>query len=318
LVDPRYLASAKMPAVDLDQLLARITREIEPQIGSGAVADYIPALAQVDADQFGIAVALPDGSVHGAGDWTKPFSLQSISKLFTLALALAENGGSSIWTRVGREPSGNAFNSLVQLEYENGIPRNPFINAGALVVTDHLAGVVGDAAGAVLDFLRTEAGNPMIDCDDEVAASEAAHADRNLSLAHFLASYGNIRGDVRQVVDQYVRQCAIAISCRDLALAGLFLARHGTRRDGSRMLSPGHTKRINAVMLTCGTYDAAGEFAYRVGLPGKSGVGGGILAVVPGRCSVAVWGPGLDRRGNSVAGVAALDRFTTLTDWSVF
>lgn len=306
-----------MPGVDLDRLLAQITREIEPQIGSGAVADYIPALAQVDPAQFGIAVALRDGSVHGAGDWTKPFSLQSISKLFTLALALAENE-ESIWSRVGREPSGTAFNSLVQLEYENGIPRNPFINAGALVVTDHLAGVVGDAADAVLDFLRAEAANPAIDCDVEVAASEAAHADRNLALAHFLASYDNIRGDVRQVVDQYVRQCAIAISCRDLALAGLFLASHGTRRDGSRMLSPGHTKRINAVLLTCGTYDAAGEFAYRVGLPGKSGVGGGILAVVPGRCSVAVWGPGLDRRGNSVAGVAALDRFTTLTGWSVF
>jgi len=306
-----------MAAVDMDQLLTQVVQEIGPQIGSGVVADYIPALAQVDPAQFGIAVALPDGSVHGAGDWTEAFSLQSISKLFTLALALAEND-ESIWPRVGREPSGNAFNSLVQLEYENGIPRNPFINAGALVVTDHLAGVVGDAAQSVLDFLRTEADNPDIRCDEKVAASEAAHADRNLALAHFLASYDNIRGDVRAVVDQYVRQCAIAISCRDLALAGLFLARHGLRRDGSRMLSPGQTKRINAVMLTCGTYDAAGEFAYRVGLPGKSGVGGGILAVVPGRCSVAVWGPGLDRRGNSVAGVAALDRFTALTDWSVF
>lgn len=301
----------------MDQLLARITDDVEPQIGSGRVADYIPALATVDPRQFGIAVALPDGSCHGAGDWMKPFSLQSISKIFTLALALAEND-ESIWTRVGREPSGNAFNSLVQLEYENGIPRNPFINAGALVVTDHLTGVVDDAADAVLELLRTESGNPSIRYDREVAESEASHADRTFALAHFLASYDNIRGDVRQVVDEYVRQCAIAINCRDLALAGLFLARHGLRRDGSRMLSPGQTKRINAVMLTCGTYDAAGEFAYRVGLPGKSGVGGGILAVVPGRCSIAVWGPGLDRRGNSVAGVAALDRFTTLTDWSVF
>lgn len=301
----------------MDQLIARVVRAVEPQIGTGSVADYIPALAAVDPRQFGMAVALPDGSCHGAGDWTKPFSLQSISKLFTLALALSEND-EDIWWRVGREPSGNAFNSLVQLEYENGIPRNPFINAGALVVTDHLAGVVGDAAEAVLEFLRTESGNPDIHCDQEVAASEATHGDRNLALTHFLASYGNIRGDVHTIVDQYVRQCSIAINCRDLALAGLFLARHGLLRDGSRLLSPGRTKRINAVMLTCGTYDAAGEFAYRVGIPGKSGVGGGILAVVPGRCSVAVWGPGLDRRGNSVAGVAALDRFTELTDWSVF
>ncbi|WP_188836897.1 glutaminase [Flexivirga endophytica] len=303
--------------MDMEQLLAQITREIEPQIGTGSVADYIPALAAVDPGQFGIAVALPNGECYGAGDWTKPFSLQSISKLFTLALSLSEND-EDIWWRVGREPSGNAFNSLVQLEYENGIPRNPFINAGALVVTDHLAGVVGDATEAVLDFLRTEAANPDIRCDEEVAASEEAHGDRNLALTHFLASYGNIHGDVRDIVRQYVRHCSIAINCRDLALAGLFLARHGIRRDGSRMLSHSHTKRINAVMLTCGTYDAAGEFAYRVGIPSKSGVGGGILAVVPERCSVAVWGPGLDRRGNSVAGVAALDRFTALTDWSVF
>ncbi|HWC24300.1 MAG TPA: glutaminase [Flexivirga sp.] len=306
-----------MAAVDMDQLLEQIAREIEPQIGAGSVADYIPALAAVDPTQFGIAVALPNGECFGTGDWTKPFSLQSISKLFTLALAL-EGDDESIWWRVGREPSGNAFNSLVQLEYENGIPRNPFINAGALVVTDHLAGACGDASEAVLDLLRTESANPDIHCDEEVAESEAAHGDRNLALTHFLASYGNIHGDVRRIADQYVRQCAIAINCRDLALAGLFLARHGIRRDGTRMLSPSNTKRINAVLLTCGMYDAAGEFAYRVGLPGKSGVGGGILAVVPGRCSVAVWGPGLDRRGNSVAGVAALDRFTALTDWSVF
>ncbi|MFC6705072.1 glutaminase [Flexivirga alba] len=306
-----------MAAVDMDQLLAQIVAEIEPQIGTGSVADYIPALAAVDPAQFGIAVALPNGECYGAGDWTKPFSLQSISKLFTLALALSGDD-ESIWWRVGREPSGNAFNSLVQLEYENGVPRNPFINAGALVVTDHLAGVFGDATKAVLDFLRTESGNAEIDCDEEVAASEEAHGDRNLAMAHFLASYGNIHGDVRSIADQYVRQCAIAINCRDLALAGLFLARHGLRRDDTRMLSPSNTKRINAVLLTCGMYDAAGEFAYRVGLPGKSGVGGGILAVVPGRCTIAVWGPGLDRRGNSVAGVAALDRFTELTGWSVF
>lgn len=306
-----------MAAVDMDQLLAQVTREIEPQIGTGTVADYIPALGAVDPNQFGIAVALPDGTCHGSGQWTEPFSLQSISKIFTLALALAQND-EDIWWRVGREPSGTAFNSLVQLEYENGIPRNPFINAGALVVTDQLAGVVGDATEAVLDFLRAESGNPDIRCDEVVAASEEDHGDRILALTHFLASYGNIHGDVRDIVRQYVRHCSIAINCRDLALSGLFLARHGLLRDGSRMLEHNHTKRINAVMLTCGTYDAAGEFAYRVGIPGKSGVGGGILAIVPGRCSIAVWGPGLDRRGNSVSGVAALDRFTALTDWSVF
>jgi glutaminase len=219
---------------------------------------------------------------------------------------------------VGREPSGNPFNSLVQLEYENGIPRNPFINAGALVVTDRLHSRTGDAAGELLTFLREESGNPALDFDDEVAASEAAHGDRNAALAHFMAAYGNIDNDIPALLDQYFRQCSIRASCADLALATTFLARHGIRADDTRLLTLSQAKQINAIMLTCGTYDAAGDFAYRVGLPGKSGVGGGIIAVVPGRCTLCVWSPGLDERGNSVAGVAALDRFTTLTGLSVF
>jgi glutaminase len=262
-----------------------------------------------------MAVAEVDGALHGVGDWERPFSVQSMSKVFTLALVLSRGDG--VWARVGREPSGDPFNSLVQLEHEDGIPRNPFINAGALVVTDELARH-GDAVDALLAFLREESGRPDIDVDPEVAASEAGHADRNRALAYFMASYGNMRHPVPSVLDQYVRQCSIAMSCADVARSALFLARHGIRNDGSRLLELSAAKRINAVMLTCGTYDAAGEFAYRVGLPGKSGVGGGILAIVPGRCAVCVWSPGLDARGNSVAGVSALDRFTTLTGWSIF
>lgn len=298
-------------------MLGQIVDEVAPLRGSGAVADYIPALARVDPGRFGIAVADLEGRVRGAGDWQVPFSGQSISKVFTLALVLA-GSDEALWTRVGREPSGNAFNSLVQLEHERGIPRNPFINAGALTVTDELISQVGDASGELLAFLRAESGNPDLRIDEEVAASEAAHADRNLALTHFMAAYGNVRNPVPTVLDQYVRQCSIELSCEDLALAGRFLAAHGVRRDGSELLTRRQAKRINAIMLTCGTYDAAGDFAYRVGIPGKSGVGGGILAIVPGRCAVAVWSPGLDARGNSVAGVAALDHFTTLTGWSIF
>jgi glutaminase len=301
--------------VDLAALLDRITDDIAPEVCRGAVADYIPALAQVEPRRFGMAVAEVDGSVHGAGDWRHPFSIQSMSKVFTLALTLAHGDG--VWARVGREPSGDPFNSLVQLEHEDGIPRNPFINAGALVVTDELAHY-GDAADTLLAFLREESGRADIDVDAAVAASEAGHADRNRALAYFMASYGNMRHPVPAVLDQYVRQCSIAMSCHDIARSAVFLARHGVRNDGTRLLGLSAAKRINAVMLTCGTYDAAGEFAYRVGLPGKSGVGGGILAIVPGRCAVCVWSPGLDARGNSVAGVAALDRFTTLTGWSIF
>ncbi|MEU6259909.1 glutaminase [Streptomyces sp. NPDC047043] len=298
-------------------VLERIAEEIEHTPGRGRPADYIPALAACDPRRFGMAVAEPDGTVYGVGDWRQPFSTQSITKVFTLALDLAREGD-ELWEHVGREPSGNPFNSLVQLEYENGIPRNPFINAGALVVTDRLQTRSGDAAGELLTFLRTESGNPTLDFDKDVAASEAGHGDRNAALAHFMASYGNIENPVPALLDQYFRQCSITASCADLALATGFLARHGIRADGSRLLTRSQAKQVNAVMLTCGTYDAAGEFAYRVGLPGKSGVGGGIIAVVPGRCTLCVWSPGLDERGNSVAGVAALDRFTTLTGVSVF
>lgn len=264
-----------------------------------------------------MAVAELDGTVYGVGDWREPFSTQSITKVFTLALDLAREGD-ELWEHVGREPSGNPFNSLIQLEYENGIPRNPFINAGALVVTDRLQTRTGDAAGELLAFLRAESGNAALDFDKDVAASETANGDRNAALAHFMASYGNIDNPVPALLDQYFRQCSVQASCADLALATSFLARHGIRADGSRLLTQSQAKQINAVMLTCGTYDAAGDFAYRVGLPGKSGVGGGIIAVVPGRCTLCVWSPGLDERGNSVAGVAALDRFTTLTGLSVF
>ncbi|MGW1074327.1 glutaminase [Streptomyces sp. NPDC002537] len=303
--------------MDYQAVLEEVAAFARPLVGRGQVADYIPALAGVDTEQFGMAVADVDGGVYGVGDWQRPFSVQSISKAFSLALVLAEGGG-QIWERVGTEPSGNPFNSLVQLEYENGIPRNPFINAGALVVTDRLQTLTGDASTTMLEFLRAESGNPDVAFDPSVAASETEHGDRNAALAHFMASYGNLDNPVPTVLEHYFWQCSIEMSCRDLALASGFLARHGLRADGTRLLPRREAKQVNAVMLTCGTYDAAGDFAYRVGLPGKSGVGGGIVAVIPGRCTLCVWSPGLDTRGNSVAGVAALDHFTTLTGWSVF
>jgi glutaminase len=303
--------------VDYDVLLRQAMVAAERVSGQGAPADYIPALACADPGAFGMALATVDGEVHGVGEWRTPFSVQSVSKLFVLALALA-HGGESLWRRVGREPSGNPFNSLIQLETEQGIPRNPFINAGALVATDALLSLTGDAAGAVVDFLRAEAGDPGIAVDAEVQASEAAHGHRNAALAHFMASFGNLHNPVDAVLEHYFAHCSVAAECRDLALAGTVLARHGVRADGSRLLSRSDAKRINAVLLTCGTYDAAGEFAYRVGLPGKSGVGGGILAVVPGRGAVCAWSPGLDAVGNSVGAMAALEDFTERSDWSVF
>ncbi|UKA58165.1 glutaminase [Arthrobacter sp. FW306-2-2C-D06B] len=303
--------------MDLQNLLDDIVGTVQPLLGQGAPANYIPSLAAVDTKQFGISVATANGDVFASGDADVPFSIQSISKVYALALVLAGDGD-RIWKRVFREPSGNPFNSLVQLEHEDGIPRNPFINAGALVVTDRLLSIAGNSPSPVRELLRQESGNNSIDADPVVAASEAANSHRNASLAHFLASYGNLENPVDSVLEAYIAQCALEMSCTDLALASRFLANNGLRGNGTALLSPSQTKRINAVMLTCGTYDAAGEFAYRVGLPGKSGVGGGIVAVVPNKCTICVWSPGLGRSGNSLAGVAALDEFTTRTGWSIF
>jgi glutaminase len=306
-----------MRAMDVAALLHEITDEARPAAARGRVATYIPALAGVDPSRFGIAYASIEGEVVGSGDFEVPFSIQSIAKAFALAVVL-EKDGDALFRRVGREPSGNPFNSLVQLEYEMGIPRNPFINAGALVVVDRLLTISGDTPHVVRDLLRCESGNASIDVDDVVARSEQEHSHRNTALAHFIASYGNLDNPVERVIARYVQHCALAASCADLARAGLFLARHGRRADGTEFLSASVAKRINAVLLTCGTYDAAGEFAYRVGLPAKSGVGGGILAIIPGRGCICAWGPALDKTGNSAAAVEALDRFTTRTGWSVF
>ncbi len=243
--------------------------------------------------------------------------MQSITKVFTLALVSAQDGH-TLWKRVSREPSGNPFNSLLHLDQERGVPRNPFINAGALVVTDRLTTITGDACGALRELVRGEAGRADIDGDPAIAESERANGHRTAALAHLLASYDNLENDVDAIIEQYFEQCSLSMTCRELASASLFLARDGVLTDGSRLLTRSQNKRINAVMLTCGTYDSAGEFAYRVGLPAKSGVGGGILAVIPGRGTICVWSPALGRTGSSAAGLAALDAFTTYSDWSIF
>jgi glutaminase len=227
--------------------------------------------------------------------------------------------GDQLWRRVGREPSGNAFNSLVQLELENGIPRNPFINAGALVLADVVLASSTQAHADLLSEIRRRADNPILHDDPEVAISEQAHGFRNAALANFIRSFGNLQHAIDDVLDFYFFQCSIAMSCADLARGFLFLANAGRCPwTGEAVLSADQAKRINALMLTCGTYDAAGDFAYQVGMPAKSGVGGGIVGVIPNRLAVAVWSPALDAKGNSLAGSAALERFTAKTGLSIF
>jgi len=302
---------------DLDTLLRTIAADVQPLLGEGGVAEYIPALARVPRAQFGIAVATVGGECVGAGECDTRFSIQSLSKLFALTLAL-QREGDALWRRVAREPSGTPFNSLVLLERERGIPRNPFVNAGALVVTDVLCSRYLQPGRAVLEFVHRLLGETGVAIDTEVAQSERAHSDRNAAIAHFMRGFDNLHGDVAEVLDAYCAQCAIAMSCRELARAALFLAADGRQPRVGEVLAPLAARRINALMLTCGAYDAAGDFAFRIGLPTKTGVGGGVLAIVPGKLCVCAWAPGLDANGNSIAAAAAIERFAAATGSSIF
>lgn len=305
---------------NLEEVVRDIADAMRARPDRGDVASYIPELARVDPNQFAIAIADVDGTIVSAGDASVPFSVQSITKVFTLTIALGKVGD-QLWSRVGREPSGSSFNSIVQLEHEHGIPRNPFINAGAIAVTDTV--VSGhqprEALGEILRFVQSVADDADITIDAAVAESEQRTGFRNRALANYMKSFGVLDNPVEFTLGVYFHHCAIAMTCEQLAKAGRFLANDGQMPGtGCAVISKEAARRINAIMLTCGHYDGSGEFAYRVGLPGKSGVGGGILAIVPGRASIAVWSPGLDAAGNSHLGRIALEDLTKRTGWSIF
>lgn len=307
-------------APKLDDVVKEIADEMAQRSDRGQVASYIPELERVDAKSFGMVVIDADGNVAAAGDADTPFSIQSISKVFTLTLALGKIGD-RLWQRVGREPSGSAFNSIVQLEFERGIPRNPFINAGAIAVTDAILSghQPREALGEILRFMQFLAQDSSISIDEAVAASEQRTGFRNAALANYMKSFGVLENAVDFTLGVYFHHCAIAMSCRQLAMAGRFLAHNGRNPStGFSVVQPERARRINAVMMTCGHYDGSGEFAYRVGLPGKSGVGGGIIAIAPGKASIAVWSPGLDANGNSHLGRVALEYLTKRMGWSIF
>ncbi|MCA9473108.1 MAG: glutaminase [Nitrospirales bacterium] len=284
----------------------------------GQVASYIQELQKVDPRKFGIHLTTIDDQNYWLGDAHEKFSIQSIAKVLSLTLAF-ELEDDQLWHRVGVEPSGTAFNSLVQLEYEKGIPRNPFINAGALVVCDILVSRLRHPKQELLEFTRKVSGNPSIDYCSRVAQSEKATGFRNAALLNFMKSYGNIQNDIEEVLDFYCHLCSIEMSCQELAQGFLFLAANGVNPlTNHRVVSGSKTKRINAIMQLCGFYDEAGEFSFRVGLPGKSGVGGGIIAIYPGHYTIAVWSPKLNDKGNSYKGMRVLEFFTTRTKSSIF
>ncbi|WP_408873550.1 glutaminase [Gluconobacter roseus] len=305
----------------LASIIVSIAEEMRTVSERGAVANYIPPLARVDLDRFGMAVVGMDGATHTVGDAEVPFSVQSVSKVFSLSMAL-NTMGEELWGRVRQEPSGSAFNSIVQLENEHGIPRNPFINAGAIVIADILVSRYGreNAQTRLLEFLRPLVSDPAsIDIDTDVARQERATGFRNMALANYMRTFGNIRNVVEDTLDFYFHQCALAMSCHQLAQVGTYLMTGGRNPlTGERVMSERNAQTILALMMMCGHYDGSGAFAIRVGLPGKSGVGGGILAVAPGVASIAVWSPGLNAKGNSLLGTRALERLVQHTGWSVF
>ncbi|RZS91952.1 glutaminase [Aquimarina brevivitae] len=304
--------------MDYHLILQTIKNEIQSLASTGTVATYIPELAKVPPNKFGMHINCMSNGTHSFGDSDERFSIQSISKVFSLTLAMTLMGD-ELFDRVDVEPSGDPFNSLFQLEHEEGIPRNPFINAGALVISDILISKLKHPKKEFLAFVRKLAKDKSITIDQNVFDSELEHIYRNAALINLMKSFGNIENDIEEVLDLYVYQCAIAMSCAELSKAFEIYANSGSFFNSEeQLITSRKTKRINAIMQTCGFYDEAGEFSFRVGLPGKSGVGGGIVAVHPGQYTVAVWSPPLNPRGNSELGMYALERLTTLTGLSIF
>lgn len=283
----------------------------------GVVASYIPELAKIDVGHFGLYLRLSDGAEYGVGDFGVPFSIQSVSKVLALAKALSMPN-TDIWKRVGVEPSGNPFNQLSLLELENGIPRNPLINSGAIVIADVLLSHLDDPKTDFLNFVKTLTGDQDVRYNEQVAQSEKDTGFRNYAAANLLKSFGNLRNSVEDVMDFYFHQCSIEMSCRQLAKAFHLFSNQGKCLFEKAHITDSQAKRVNAIMLTCGFYDEAGEFAFEVGLPGKSGVGGGIIALLPNEYVIATWSPGLNEKGNSLLGMRALEQFTSRTKQSVF
>ena len=306
-----------MARMNYQEILEKIYSEILPYSQEGKQADYIPALAKVDPDHFGMCLCTVDGSEFSVRDANIRFSIQSISKVFGIALALSIKG-EDVWKQVGKEPSGTAFNSLFQLELEKGIPRNPFINSGAMVVADILLDELENPEEDFIGFIRTLCGNDSICYNMEVAASEREHGYLNAAIANLLKYHGRIRNDTEKVLMFYFKMCSVEMSCTELSKAFLAFTRHKEFNHGGFSLTNSQVKRLNAIMQTCGFYDEAGEFTYLVGLPGKSGVGGGIVAIHPHKYSVAVWSPRLNSKGNSIMGMKALELLTTYTAESIF
>lgn len=284
----------------------------------GKLASYIPELAHVDSEKFGVYISTIDEFNFGIGNCYDKFSVQSIAKVLSLSLAY-QILGEHIWERLGVEPSGTAFNSLVQLEADQGIPRNPFINAGAMVISDILISNLKNPKEDFLSYIRSISKVSAVNYSGKIAASEKSAGFRNVALCNFIKSFGNIQNEPATVLDFYFDLCSLEMNCQELTELFLFLANNGCKiADNKSVLTKSQCKRVNALMQTCGFYDESGEFAFKVGLPGKSGVGGGIIAIHPSQYAIAVWSPKLNEKGNSYRGMKFLEEFTTKSQLSIF
>ena len=303
---------------DYQKIISEVFTQVKTEENLGKIPDYIPEIAGISAEKFGVNFTGLNGQNFGFGDSEEKFSIQSISKVFVLAYVY-DKLGEKLWSRVDVEPSGNPFNSLVQLEADKGIPRNPFINAGALVICDILLERCNDPKEEILAFIRNLAGDENINFNEKVAKSEMQNSFRNSAICNFMKSFGNITSSPADVIEIYCYLCAIEMTCKQLSKSLLFLANEGKIPGSEAQILPfTKVKRINAILLTCGFYDESGEFSFRVGLPGKSGVGGGIIAIYPSHYCIAVWSPKLNRKGNSYLGMKFLEEFTTKTGESIF
>ncbi len=304
--------------MDCQSIINSVYAQVKDIDNEGRIATYIPALGNIDPEKLGVCLSSIDGHQFSAGDCKEQFSIQSIAKVFALSIAY-QILGDSMWNRLGVEPSGTAFNSLIQLELEAGIPRNPFINAGAIVVCDILCSQLQNPLQEVIEFVRKAAENATIQYDETIALSEKQTGFKNYALINLMKSFGNIHNDIEEVLDIYFHLSSIKMSCEELSHAFLYLANDGLLlKHRQQLIHPVQVNRINAIMLTCGFYDEAGEFAFRVGLPGKSGVGGGIAAILPDQYAIAVWSPRLNPKGNSFRGLKFLELFTSQTKNTIF
>lgn len=304
--------------MNFKEIIEEIYQKVENIDNKGELASYIPELANVDSKNFGVHISTINHLNFGIGNHLDKFSIQSISKVLSLTLAYSILG-EKIWDRIGVEPSGTAFNSLIQLETDNGIPRNPFINAGAIVIADILVSNLKNPKEDFLAFVRNITNNIELNYSNKIAQSEKAVGFRNAALCNFIKSFGNIKNEPSDVLDFYFDLCSLEMNCKELSEIFLFLANNGCKiHDNKPILTKSQAKRINALMQTCGFYDESGEFAFKVGLPGKSGVGGGIIAIHPGQYAIAVWSPKLNKKGNSYKGMKFLEDFTTKSQFSIF